>query len=247
MRNFKITIEYQGTNYNGWQTQKRKPSTKTIQGTIEKALGRILREKVSLVGSGRTDSGVHALAQVANFKTARDLSGKEIKRSLNATLPEDIGISNIREVLSNFHARFDVKSKVYRYSLLNSPEKPIFNRQYHYRCLYKLDLNLMRKESEELVGRHNFKSFQAAEKKERSSIRRLKKITIKKHNGFIYFDIEAEGFLYKMARNIVGTLIDIGRGRLAKGSIKRILRLKNRKFAGSTVPAKGLCLMKVNY
>ncbi|MFC1704544.1 tRNA pseudouridine(38-40) synthase TruA [Candidatus Omnitrophota bacterium] len=247
MRNIKITIQYQGTQYNGWQTQRKSPKIKTIQSVIEKALFRITHEKVSLIGSGRTDSGAHALGQVANFKTNSPMSLGYLMRALNAILPEDIAIRRIQEVDLDFHARFDAQSKIYRYCVLNGLEKSVFNRDYYYKCLYTLDLDLMRKEAQALIGKRDFKSFQAADKKEHSSVRSIKILTIAKKGNFINFDIEAEGFLYKMVRNIVGTLLDIGRGRLEKGSMKRILNRKNRKFAGSTVPAKGLTLLKVKY
>ena len=281
MRNIKITIEYDGTNYNGWQTQKVKrhpPSlppnadppvaekfrrmsaevlneggqnsrfkTRTIQETIEKALKRILREEVKLVGSGRTDAGVHALGQVANFKTNSQKSLKLIKKGVNAVLPNDIAIKDIRGVNLDFHSRFNAKSKVYRYTLLNRSYRSVFEKKYSYLVFSKLDVNLIKKEVRCLIGRHNFKAFQAADKKMRPSVRKIKGIKISKKKGFIFIDFEADGFLYMMVRNIVGTLIEIGRGRFKKGSLKRILNSKNRKLAGQTAPARGLCLLKVNY
>jgi pseudouridylate synthase I len=245
MRNIRLILEYDGTEFAGWQTQKA--GTRTVQQTIEHALKRILCEKIKLTGSGRTDSGVHAAAQVANFKTKSKLSIVDIKRALNAVLPTDIAIKEAKKVSLSFHSRFDAKSKVYRYALLNSPEFSVVLRNFYYFYPYQLNLAAMRKAAKLLVGRKDFKSFQAADKIDRSSKRAIKKLIIKKQGNFIYFDIEADGFLYKMARNIVGTLLEAGRGRLKPKDIPQILRQKNRKFAGPTLPAKGLTLLKVNY
>lgn len=252
-RNIKLTVEYDGTNYCGWQRQKCHTShvshhtSKSIQGTIEKVLSEILQRKIKLIGSGRTDAGVHAEAQVANFKTDSIISLEKLQKALNALLPKDITITKIEEKNLDFHSRFDVKSKVYRYTILNRPYPSALlkNRVYFYP--YPLDLKLMQKEAKAILGRHNFKAFQASDKKNRDSIRTIKKLNVTKDKELIYIDIVADGFLYNMVRNIVGTLIEIGRGRFKKGDLKKILLGRDRKLAGSTAPAKGLSLIKVNY
>ena len=246
MRNIWLEIEYDGTNYAGWQVQAPQKK-KSIQEVIEKTLCKILQEKVRITGSGRTDSGVHALAQVANFKTTNDIRPDKLRLALNSLLPKDISISKVEEVPLDFHSCFDAKSKIYRYQILNRrfPSAHLRNTAYFYS--YPLDLKLMQNEARCLLGKHDFKSFRASDKKERSSVRRIKKIKITQKRGIISIEIEADGFLYNMVRNIVGTLIEIGRGRFSEGSLKKILLGKNRKLAGPTALAKGLSLVKVKY
>jgi len=261
MRNLRLGIEYEGTNYCGWQVQKSRQVTlpvrqagksprhqsKSIQEVIERTLQKILQEKVKLIASGRTDAGVHAWAQVANFKTNSDIFPGKLQRALNGLLPADITISSVREVPLDFHSRFAAKSKAYRYTILNRsyPSALLKNTVYFYR--YPLDIRLMLRESRVLLGRHDFKSFQASGRKERDSVRTIKDLKIIKDRDLIHIEIEADGFLYNMVRNIVGTLIEIGRGRFPRGSLKKILASKNRGLAGPTVPAAGLCLIKVKY
>lgn len=251
MRNIRLTIEYDGTNYSGWQIQQRRPkeigTEKTIQGIIERVLDGILQEEVRLIGAGRTDAGVHALGQIANFKTKSKMPMVVIQRALNALLPKDIVIVYIEEAKPDFNARYDVRSKIYRYQILNRDYNSVFDRLYQYHVPYKLDVRLMRQEARILVGRHNFKSFQAADKRERMPVRNLRRISIRSDGPVISIDIEADGFLYNMARNIVGTLIEIGRGKFPPGSMRRVLRAKDRTLAGPTAPAKGLCLLRVRY
>lgn len=252
MRNLKLTIEYDGTNYAGWQIQIRKDAKTqrhppTIQGTIEKVLSKILQEKIKLIGSGRTDAGVHALCQVANFKTNSNITLKKLKIALNGLLPDDIKVSRVEKVSLNFHSRFDAKAKLYRYTILNRtyPSPHFQNLAYFYP--YPLNVRLMQEAARLLLGKHNFKSFQASGSPERNPIKTIKKLKITKDKDFIHIEIEADGFLYNMARNIVGTLIEIGRGRLNKESLKKILKASDRKLAGPTAPACGLYLCAVKY
>ena len=244
VRNIRLTVEYDGTNYNGWQIQKPLP---TIQEAIQDALKKILQEEVKLTASGRTDSGVHALAQVVNFRTNSNLHHKAIQRALNSLLPPDIAIINAKEAAKDFHATYDARSKLYRYTIWNRPFPRPINRFYVYTVYHPLDIALMRREAKVLIGRHNFRSFQARDKKEKNSVRTIKKLAIRRDRGFIYIDVEADGFLYNMVRNIVGTLVEAGRGKLEKGGLKRILKAKDRRAAGPTAPAKGLCLVRVRY
>jgi tRNA pseudouridine38-40 synthase len=266
-RNLKLEIEYDGTNYCGWQVQRSHHVTKSqshqlksIQEIIEKILQKILQEKIRLIASGRTDAGVHALAQVANFKTHSDIAPEKLQKALNGLLPDDISISKIQEVVQDFHSRFRAKSKIYRYTILNRVHPSALLRNMVYFYPYPLDVNLMRKEARCLIGKHDFKAFCASGSDAKDTARTIKRITIKKltyhlspityrlrEPSLIVIEIEADGFLYNMVRNIVGTLIEIGRGRFPEGCLKRILQSRNRKLAGPIVPAKGLCLLEVKY
>ncbi len=246
MRNIKLTIEYDGTDYCGWQTQNA-TRTKTIQQVIEAALVKVFQKKIRLIGSGRTDSGVHAYNQTANFKTDSRLSLAKVRSALNSYLPKDIVIKGVREVDGDFHARFRVKSKIYRYSILNAPVPSPFNRRYSLFVPCPLDLEKMKKAATYLKGRHNVKSFHRARGKQKNFVRTIKKLEITRRNESIFFEIEAEGFLYHMVRIIVGTLLEVGRGRFRPGYVKEILRQKNRNLAGPTLPGRGLCLMEVKY
>lgn len=251
MRNIRLIIQYDGTNFCGWQIQKvknKKAKVKSIQETIEEALHKILREKVTLAASGRTDAGVHAKAQVANFKIKNNfVPTSKIKKALNGILPDEVSIKDAQETRPDFHSRFDAKSKLYRYTILNSESRSPLLRNHSYHVPYKLNVAAMRNEAHDLLGRRNFRSFQASDKKFRSPIKKIKSITVKKQGECIFIDAEANGFLYNMMRNIAGTLIEIGRGKLPKGSIKKILAAKDRARAGPAAPAKGLCLMEVRY
>ena len=248
MCNFKLEIEYDGSAYCGWQIQGRaNGSKKSIQEVLEKKLRKILQEEIHTIVAGRTDAGVHALAQVANFKTHSSIPCSRLLGGLNALLPEDISISKVEEADEDFNARFDAKSKVYRYTILNRSYPSALLNSKVYFCPYSLNLSVMRREAELLVGRHNFKSFQASDYYERNPVKTIKGLKISKKGGLIYIDFEADSFLYNMVRNIVGTLIEIGRGRFKEGSMRKILLAKDRKVAGKTVGARGLCLLKVKY
>ncbi|NQT46992.1 MAG: tRNA pseudouridine(38-40) synthase TruA [Candidatus Omnitrophica bacterium] len=244
MRNIKLTIEYDGTDYSGWQSQ---PCAKTVQGTIEKALKDITQENLKLTSCSRTDKGVHARAHIANFKTSSRIPATQIQRALNAKLPEDISISEAKEVPLKFHAQRDVKRRIYHYSILNQKFNRPITKRFSYHMPYRLDFNLMRREARALIGRHDFKAFQAKDNRERSSIRRIKKIVLIRMGDFIDIEMEADGFLYNMARIVVGTLIEIGRGKFPPGSMKKILKSRDRTKAGPTVPPMGLILSKVIY
>jgi tRNA pseudouridine38-40 synthase len=264
MRNIKLTISYDGSKYAGWQRQTSRHTsdirrqTKTIQETIEKVLQKILREKIHLIGSGRTDAGVHALAQVANFKTSNSIELFKLKGALNGLLPKDICIVKIEETETDFHSRFVAKTKRYAYLILNNDLKPVFHTSLAWAVRQPLDVNAMRREARCLLGKHDFKSFQAHDRAERNSVTTIKRIEVKRGKGGLYFpflkgqefvriEIEAEGFLRHMVRNIIGTLIEIGRGRLDKGELEMILKKKDRKWAGPCAPARGLYLLVVSY
>jgi len=255
MNNYKLCIAYDGSRYCGWQIQKIKRGSKripaSIQGAISQALKKILGEQVNLIGSGRTDSGVHALGQVAHFKSRTVLAVERIRAALNAVLPGDIRILSCQKVPLDFHARFDALSKVYRYYVHNEIYSSAFLRKYVYWYKHPLALAAMRRASRYLTGKHDFRAFCASGSGVASTVRSVKKITVKKEKIFgaecICVEIEANGFLYNMVRNIIGTLIDVGRRRRTPEYVKEVLRNKERSFAGPCVPAKGLFLMKVNY
>ena len=246
LRNIRLEIEYNGAKYCGWQVQPA-GRKKSIQEVIEKVLCKILGEKAKLVVAGRTDAGVHALAQIANFSASSKIPLDKLKLGMNGLLPRDIKISGIKEMRPDFHSRFSSKAKIYRYTILNrTHSSPLMDGKVFF-YPHRLNLRFMREEARALLGRHNFKSFQASLGKERNPVKTIKRLVITKNKDSIYIDIEADGFLYNMVRNIVGTLIQIGRGKSVKGSLKKILFLKDRRFAGQTLPAHGLCLIKVKY
>lgn len=244
MRNIKLTISYDGAAYKGWQLQK---NGATVQGKLEKAIKKVLGKEHRVHGASRTDSGVHAKGQVAHFKTASSIPVEKISPALNAALPDDIVVKKTEEVSDKFHSRFDARSKLYRYNMLSSRQRDPFEEKYAWRIPYKLNLTRMRKEAAELVGRHDFKSFQASDNRERPSVRNISMIKLRKKGKMITLDIEGDGFLYNMVRNITGTLVDIGRGYLPPGSMKEILEIRDRRKAGPTAPAKGLFLIEVKY
>ena len=251
MRNIKLTLEYDGSDFCGWQRQG--PQRRTVQGEIEKALKQITGQNIRLIGSGRTDSGVHALGQVANFHTNSSLSVETLLKALNSKLPADIVVLKTREVSKNFHAQYSVKTKTYRYTILNRATRSPIHRNDCFFYPYPLDIARMRREAKALLGKRDFKSFQAADpaqpkkRKEKVTIRTIKKVNIQRKGSLIYIDIESNGFLYKMARNIVGTLLDIGSGRIPKGSMEKILAKKSRLAAAQTAKPQGLCLLQVKY
>ncbi|MDO8536561.1 MAG: tRNA pseudouridine(38-40) synthase TruA [Candidatus Omnitrophota bacterium] len=243
-RNIKLVIRYDGTRYSGWQLQKNAGS---VQGAIESALKIITGRKVKLKGAGRTDSGVHAVAQVANFKTYSKLTPEKIKDALNNYLPEDILIMSAESVPLKFDSQRSARSKHYRYTVTTARFADPFIRHFAARFSYPLNIRSMRRAAKALTGRRNFKAFQSAGSDETNTVRTIKKIKIEKRAELVYIDVWADGFLYNMVRIIVGTLLEIGRGKMNEKSIKEILFKRERRSAGPTAPAKGLCLMSVEY
>lgn len=247
MRNIKCTIEYDGSKFIGWQIQPS--SQRTVQGEIIKAWKKVSGETIKLIGSGRTDTGVHALGQVANFKTKSSLPIESIKNALNAKLPKDIVILEAKEVKGDFHAQYSAKRKTYRYVILNREDRPGLMNNYCLHFPHKLNLSAMRKEAKSLKGKKDFKTFQSSDpkRKTKSTVRTIKRIEIKKSQDTVSVEIEADGFLYKMVRNIVGTLLETGTGKRPAGNIKEILTKKDRKLAGPTAKPDGLYLVKVQH
>ncbi len=244
-KNFKIIIEYDGTNYHGWQRQTEEP---TIQREIENALMTITRQRVTLTGSGRTDAGVHAFGQVANFCCDTTLKPEVFQKGLNSLLPKDIVIKRCIRVDDKFHARYDAKSKTYRYRLLNRAVPAAVFYQYAWYLQKQLDLEAMRDAVRYIVGTHDFRAFEGAGSPRSNTIRRVMTADlVAMDDGYIDFNIKGNGFLRFMVRNIVGTLVDVGLGKITPGDFNRILESKNRNDAGVTAPAHGLFLMEVAY
>ena len=245
VRNIKLLIEYDGTNYQGWQVQPKGP---TIQGILEEKIGLLTGQSVQLFGSGRTDSGVHALGQVAHFKTQSQMDIHTIRRALNSLLPHDIVIQKAEEVDEGFHARKHSKSKIYEYRILNRNLRSAFHRGYVWHIPQKLNLTEMKKATQSLIGEHDFSAFRTVGSPTRTTVRRVIRAEWKRgRDGLIRFEIEANGFLKQMVRSIIGTLVEIGKGRMEAAEIREILNSRDRKEAGPTAPAQGLFLKEVKY
>ena len=243
MRNIKLTIQYNGKGYCGWQKQN---DSLGIQGNIEKSIKDLTNENVKIIGSGRTDAGVHALAQVANFNTECNIPIEKIPNALNSKLPKDIVIINAEEVSLDFHSRYSAKGKRYRYIIYNSRYRtPIYN-DISYFVKYDLDFEKMKKEAKSLIGTHDFKGFMSSGSAVKDTVRTIYDIDVSKQEDLIVIEIEGNGFLYNMVRIIVGTLVDIGRGRI-DNNMATIIQSKLRSMAGHTAPAHGLFLKKVDY
>jgi tRNA pseudouridine38-40 synthase len=245
MRTIKLTIEYDGANYQGWQVQPKGP---TIQGMIEEKLALLTGETIHLIGSGRTDAGVHALGQIAHFKTRSKMNVQSIQRALNSLLPPDIGIQGAEEVEEDFHARKHSKSKVYEYQILNRNLRSVFHRGHAWHIPQELDLKEMKKATQRLMGEHDFSSFRSVGSPTRTAVRRVIRAEWRKsHDGLLRFEIEANGFLKQMVRAIIGTLVEVGKGKISSEEFQRIVDSKDRKRAGPTAPAHGLFLKEVKY
>ena len=244
MPNIKLTIQYEGTRYIGWQKQQEGNS---VQGQIEKAIKEITGEKVNLIASGRTDSGVHAIGQVANFLTDSLIPPDRFKFALNSKLPEDISIVESGKVADDFHARYDAIGKRYRYLIYNNPIRNPLYRRFAYHVPYSLDHDKMNKALKCFIGTHDFASFMASNSSIDNTIRTINVGSLCKKDDLLVFTIEGNGFLYNMIRIMVGTMVEVGRGRLEVYHIPNILKSKDRRMAGPTAPPQGLYLEKVYY
>lgn len=244
MRNIKLVISYDGTCYHGWQCQ---PDLITVQETLIKAVERIVNHKIKLYGGARTDSGVHAMAQVANFHTVSKIETKNLLRGLNSLLPGDIRIKGVYDVEESFHSRYSARSKTYVYTILNRPFDSPFYTRYVWHIPYPLNVPSMNRAIKYIKGEHDFSAFKKKNESYSSHIRCVLRSGVKKRGDFIYVFIEATGFLRYMVRNITGTLVLIGQGRLKEDSISEILASKDRDMAGPTAPARGLFLKEIYY
>jgi tRNA pseudouridine38-40 synthase len=245
MRNFKIVVEYDGAAYCGWQRQHNGIS---IQQTLEEAIGLITGEKVTLIGSGRTDAGVHAINQTANFRSNTLLTEEKLFRGINSVLPQDIVVKEVKEVSLDFHAQRDVQSKVYVYRICNQYLRPVLGRNYFWFIRFPLDLERMRQAVQYLLGTHDFSCFCAAGTDVKDRVRTITNVVIETgSDGLIEIKLEAQGFLKYMVRNIVGTLAEVARGKRKPEDMKEIIDSRDRNIAGVTAPACGLFLKEVKY
>lgn len=245
MRNFKIVIQYEGTKYQGWQRQES--TGNTIQGKFEAILSKMTGSKVQIDGSGRTDAGVHAYGQVANFKINTHMSAQEILEYINHYLPEDIGVIEIREMPERFHSRLNAVGKTYRYRIWNSDLPCVFDRRYVYEFPQKLDIEAMRRAAAYCIGRHDFKAFTSNKKSKKSTVRTIESIEIQQSGPEIVITYKGDGFLYHMVRILTGTLIEVGQGTRRVEEMERLIASGTREMAGALAPAKGLALMEVRY
>lgn len=242
-----MLLAYDGTNYAGWQVQEGQGRVKTIQGTVEKALALITGERIRVTGAGRTDAGVHARGQVIHFDTDSRIPVPSFPAALNSVLPPDIRFYGAEEVSPDFHAQYQAREKTYRYTIDCGPVPDVFLRNYACHISYQLDLPAMQEAAKLLLGTHDFRSFCASGSSVKNFVRTVKALEICQSDFLIYVNITADGFLYNMVRIIVGTLLEIGRGKLPSGYMAELISAQDRTLAGPTAPAKGLCLEQVVY
>lgn len=255
MRNFKMILQYEGTRYQGWQ--KQESTERTIQGKLSALLTRMTGQEIEVQGSGRTDAGVHALGQTANFHADTNLSAGEIMEYMNTYLPEDIAVISLEEVPERFHSRLNAKGKTYCYRVRNTHIPHVFDRRYTYMVPEKLDLEAMRRAAEYLTGTHDFKAFTSTKKGKKSTVRTIESIRIEKGESLspqaagtedeIRFWYSGNGFLYHMVRIMTGTLLEVGAHKRRPEEIAEVLAHGCREQAGALAPAKGLTLMEVRY
>ncbi len=245
MKNYKLTIMFDGTRYKGWEHQ---PGTDmTIQGKLEGVLSRLEGKEVEVTGAGRTDAGVHARAMVANARLETGLSEEEIKDYMNSYLPEDICIREVARASERFHSRYNATGKTYRYTCYTGREKPVFDRKYVWSLEKEPDIEKMQKAAGFLEGEHDFAGFCSNPKMKKSTVRKLDRIDITMKGQYVYLTFHGTGFLQHMVRIITGTLIEVGYGLREPESIKEIFSERKRALAGATAPAQGLCLIRVDY
>lgn len=244
MRNIKLTIRYDGTNFFGWQRQREEP---TVQQVIEDALADLTAGKITLHGAGRTDTGVHARAQVANFHTQSAHPPDVFRSALNARFGDDLAIVAAEEVDADWHARKSAMGKVYEYVVYNARVRPIFGRQYMLHVGAPLDVDRMKDAAAVLVGEHDFRSFARKAPEKENCVRTITRLNVARDEPRVVFTVEGNGFLHTMVRTIVGTLLEVGMGRLTREDVQRILDARDRKEAGPTAPAHGLTLVGVVY
>lgn len=246
LRNIKLILEYDGTNYHGWQSQAG-TGMPTIQETLEHALWNLTGSVTATCSSGRTDAGVHSLGHTVNFKTESTLPPESWAPALNHLLPPDIRVLSSEEVDLDFHARYSAIGKVYRYLILNRRSPTALYRNYAWHVNLRLNMKNMRLAAAHLVGKHDFSAFRGSGCGAKTPVRTLKALEIKKRGDIIEVRLEADSFLQYMARNIIGTLVEVGLGRFTGSDVKGMLRSRDRTMAGRTAPARGLYLVEVHY
>ena len=245
MRNFRIVIQYEGTRYQGWQ--KQNSTENTLQGKFETLLSRMAGEPVEIAASGRTDAGVHAFGQVANFHMDTQMTPQELMERINSYLPEDVAVISCEEAAERFHSRLTAVKKTYRYRILNSSVPHVFDRRYVWQMAEPLDIAAMREAANHLLGSHDFKSFTSAKKSKKSTVRCIESIEIKKQGDEVVMEFTGDGFLFHMVRILVGTLVEVGTKKRSPEDVNRILEACDRQQAGPLAPAQGLALMRVYY
>jgi tRNA pseudouridine38-40 synthase len=242
MTTYRLVLGYEGTDFRGWQ---RQPEGRTVQGVLEAAVRKITGKKALVHGAGRTDAGVHALGQVASFRGSFKLSAEVLLRALNAVLPADVRIFSLEEAPPGFHARKSARSKLYRYRIVTAPQPNPLDRRIVLHWPYPLDLRAMREAAKLFVRTADFTAFSS--NRDRSPVRTIRRSELRRSGSEIVYTIEADGFLRYMVRTIVGTLLEVGRGRIRPEELERIFRLKDRSLAGPTAAARGLTLVRVDY
>lgn len=245
MRNLKMILEYDGTSYHGWQRQRGQT---TIQQVLEESISTITQEAITVIGSGRTDAGVHAMNQVANFTTGSTLGERNLLMGINSLLPRDIVVKALMEVEMGFHARYHAKNKVYLYQIVNAGVRSPLCRHYAWHVRNPLNMDWMKEGATHFKGVHDFSSFCAANCGITNHIRTVRQVAIEKHvPGLLKITVEADGFLKYMVRNMVGMLVDIGKGIRLPNDVITVIEAKERKRVGVTAPAQGLFLKEVRY
>jgi len=244
MRNLLLTIQFDGSAYHGWQVQQ---NAVTVQETLQDALQQICRNRDNIVGCSRTDAGVHANMYCCNMRTESPIECSKLVNALNALLPRDIAALSCEEVDFDFHARYDCKSKEYIYKIWNSPNKNPFLFGYSLHHKYRLDEEFLNSQAKDFIGTYDFSSFCAAGSSVEDTVRTVMNASVEREGDMIVFRVEADGFLYNMVRIMVGTLLDISKGKIPKDSIKQIISAQNRFAAGQTAPAHGLYLNRIHY
>ncbi|MHC4266615.1 MAG: tRNA pseudouridine(38-40) synthase TruA [Planctomycetota bacterium] len=244
IRKIKLTIAYNGSGYHGWQKQ---PNNLTIEEVLSEAISSLVGHQAKVQGASRTDAGVSALGQAAAIEIDSPIPTENLARAITDRLPEDIVVSEAIEVTSDLDVISDVKSKLYRYNIYTGKVRPVLEIRNVWHLPLELNIEIMNKAAAYLVGKHDFKSFASAADNRESSIRTIFKCDVSREGDYIYFDAEGDGFLYNMVRNIVGTLVEAGVGRMQAEQIKEIIEAKDRAAAGPIAPPQGLCLMWIKY
>ena len=243
--NYKLTIQYDGSRYDGWQRQGN--TGNTIQGKLESVLSRLVGREVEVHGAGRTDAGVHALGQMASVRLPNGLTTCEILNYVNQYLPEDIAVTMVEEAEDRFHARLSAKGKVYRYSIRLGAVPDVFRRKYAWRVEEELDLAAMERAAALLTGTHDYRSFCSNKRFKKSTVRTVHAIELERQGADLTITYQGDGFLYNMVRILTGTLLEVGLGQRKPEEMPAILEAKDRSAAGKTAPAQGLCLESVIY
>lgn len=244
MRNLKITIQYDGSAYHGWQVQK---NALTVQEVFQNAVEKVFKKRLDVVGCSRTDSGVHANMYVLTLKTDMDIDSNGVVFALNSKLPADIAVIDCEECDGDFHPRYSCKSKEYVYKLYNGKIRNPFLKDYAYHYRYEIDVDYLCREAQAFVGTYDYSGFCSAKSDVEDTVRTVKKFEVCRDGDMVYFTVEADGFLYNMVRIMVGTLLFVSEGKIKEGELSRIIKSKDRKKAGKTAPPQGLYLNKINY